>query len=201
MKNNEVLYEHVAHPHEPMNVNVLHRKMQDSFNDRVAIFITQIFSAMPTFWLITTWIVLWILGNATIAHFDPMPWPLLLCLASVPQLPLMIVILVGQAQLGKKAELQSEEQYRTTKRSYHDITQIMYHLDKQDGELLKQTHLLLQQGEQILRQEEAQAQLEQRFDGLLLNTNYLLNQLTKKSSRSKDRNKTQPLTEDAPSNH
>ncbi|MDQ2716884.1 MAG: DUF1003 domain-containing protein [Chloroflexota bacterium] len=98
---------------------------------------------MPTFWLIMAWIVLWIIANATIVHFDPLPWPLLLCLASVPQLPLMIVIMVGQGLLGRKQELQSEEQFNTTQRTYHDIEQIMTHLTVQDEELLRQTHMII----------------------------------------------------------
>jgi hypothetical protein len=47
-------------------------------------------------------IVLWIAANATIVHFDPMPWPLLLCLASVPQLPLMIVMMWARVCWGVK---------------------------------------------------------------------------------------------------
>ena len=72
-----------------------------------------------------------------------MPWPLLLCLASVPQLPLMIVIMVGQGLLGRRQELQAEEQYRTTMKMYHDMEQIMAHLEKQDEERLPQTHMLM----------------------------------------------------------
>jgi Protein of unknown function (DUF1003) len=109
----------------------------------VAVGLTNIFQAMPTFWLIMAWIILWIAANATIVHFDPLPWPLLLCLASVPQLPLMIVIMVGQGLLGRKQELQSEEQYNTTIKTYHDIEQIMAHLSAQDEEILKQTHMIM----------------------------------------------------------
>jgi len=104
---------------------------------------TNVFQAMPTFWLIMTWIVLWIAANATIVHFDPLPWPLLLTLASVPQLPLMIVIMVGQGLLGRKQELQSEEQFNTTIKTYHDIEQITAHLSAQDDELLKQSHMII----------------------------------------------------------
>lgn len=104
---------------------------------------TTIFQAMPTFWLIMAWIVLWIAANATIAHFDPRPWPLLLTLASVPQLPLMIVIMVGQGLLGRQQELQSEEPFNTTEKTYHDIKQVMQHLSEQDAELLKQTSMIV----------------------------------------------------------
>ena len=128
----------------PRNVNLVFEaeKAAANFNKKVAIGMTSIFQAMPTFWLIMGWIVLWIIANATIVHFDPLPWPLLLTLASVPQLPLMIVIMVGQGLLGRKQELQSEEQFNTTMKTYHDIEQIMEHLSAQDAELLKQSHML-----------------------------------------------------------
>jgi uncharacterized membrane protein len=138
------LFTNTVHPHQPRNVNLVleAEKAAGNFNQKVAVGLT-IFQAMPTFWLIMAWIVLWIVANATIVRFDPLPWPLLLTLASVPQLPLMIVIMVGQGLLGRKQELQSEEQYNTTMKTYHDIEQIMQHLSAQDDELLKQSHMLL----------------------------------------------------------
>lgn len=139
------LFTTTVHPHQPRNVNLVleAEKAAGNFNQQVAVRLTSIFQAMPTFWLILAWIVLWIVANATIVRFDPLPWPLLLTLASVPQLPLMIVIMVGQGLLGRKQELQSEEQYNTTMKTYHDIEQIMQHLSAQDDELLKQSHMLL----------------------------------------------------------
>ena len=140
-----VLFKPTLHPYKPRNVNLVHEaeKAAGSFNQKVAVSMTNVFQAMPTFWLIMTWIVLWIAANATIVHFDPLPWPLLLTLASVPQLPLMIVIMVGQGLLGRKQELQSEEQFNTTIKTYHDIEQITAHLSAQDDELLKQSHMII----------------------------------------------------------
>ncbi|SRR6266446_7298164 len=142
--NTRSLFHNKPYVQEARNVNVLiaAERAASNFNQKVAIGMTKVFSAMPTFWLITAWIVLWIAANATIVHFDPMPWPLLLCLASVPQLPLMIVIMVGQGLLGRQQELQAEEQFNTTIKSYHDIEQIMEHLSAQDAELLKQSYML-----------------------------------------------------------
>ncbi|GER90150.1 hypothetical protein KDW_43120 [Dictyobacter vulcani] len=140
------LFKHEPHPHRIQNANVIFEaeKAAANFNQRVAVRMTKLFSAMPTFWLIAAWIILWILANATIAHFDPLPWPLLLCLASVPQLPLMIVIMVGQGLLGRKQEIQAEEQYKTTMNTYHDIEQIMAHMSAQDEEILRQTRLIVE---------------------------------------------------------
>ncbi len=141
-----ILFENTIHPHEPRNVNLVleAEKAAGNFNQKVAIWMTELFSSMSTFWLIVAWIVLWIAANATIVHFDPLPWPLLLCLASVPQLPLMIVIMVGQALLGRKQELQADEQYNTSIKGFHDIEQIMDHLSAQDEELLKQSNMIVQ---------------------------------------------------------
>jgi uncharacterized membrane protein len=139
------LFNHTLHPHKPQNINLIFNAEQAaaSFNQKIAVGMTKLFSAMPTFWLIMLWITVWIGANATIVHFDPMPWPLLLCLASVPQLPLMIVIMVGQGLLGRRQELQAEEQYNTTIKTYHDIEQIMAHMSAQDEEILRQTRLLV----------------------------------------------------------
>ncbi len=140
-----MLYRPTLYPYQPRNVNLIFEaeKAAGNFNQKVAVGMTQVFQAMPTFWLIMAWIVLWILANATIAHFDPLPWPLLLALASVPQLPLMIVIMVGQGLLGRKQELQANEQFETTMKTYHDIEQIMQHLSAQDEEIVRQTHMLV----------------------------------------------------------
>lgn len=139
------LFHHEPHQHQPRNVNLIHEaeKAAGGFNQKVAVGLTNVFQAMPTFWLIVAWIVLWIAANATIVHFDPLPWPLLLCLASVPQLPLMIVIMVGQGLLGRKQEIQADEQFNTTMSTYHDIEQIMQHLSAQDVEILQQTRMLI----------------------------------------------------------
>ncbi len=141
----EHLFHPQLHPHRPQNVNAVHdaEKRAGGFNQQVAMRMTTLFQAMPTFWLIMAWIILWIVANATILQFDPLPWPLLLALASVPQLPLMIVIMVGQGLLGRKQELQADEAFHTTQKIYHDIEQSMQHLAAQDDELLRHTNMLL----------------------------------------------------------
>jgi uncharacterized membrane protein len=139
------LFHHQPHLHQPRNVNQLHEaeKAAAGFNQRVAVGMTQVFQSMITFWVILTWIVSWILLNFLPLAWDRMPWPLLLCLASVPQLPLMIVIMVGQGLLGRKQELQADEQFHTTMSTYHDIEEIMKHLAAQDAELLRHAHMLM----------------------------------------------------------
>jgi uncharacterized membrane protein len=139
------LFQHNPFPHKPRNVNLIieAEKKEAGFNQKIAIGMTNLFQSMWTFWAILAWIVLWIILNLLPFAWDRLPWPLLLCLASVPQLPLMIVIMVGQGLLGRKQELQSEEQYNTTMKTYHDIEEIMQHLSAQDTELLKQSHMII----------------------------------------------------------
>jgi len=139
------LFHNSPHPHQPQNVNLLFEaeKAAGSANQKVAVWMTKLFQAMSTFWVIMAWIVLWIVANATIVRFDPLPWPLLLALASVPQLPLMIVIMVGQGLLGRQQELQATEQYNTTIKTYHDIEEVMNHLKVQDEEIVRQTHMIM----------------------------------------------------------
>jgi uncharacterized membrane protein len=139
------LFHHDPHPHQPRNINLIHEaeKAAAGLNQRVAMGMTQVFQSMITFWIILIWIVGWILFNLLPLAWDRLPWPLLLCLASVPQLPLMIVIMVGQGLLGRKQELQADEQFRTTMSTYHDIEGIMKHLVAQDAELLRHAHMLI----------------------------------------------------------
>ncbi len=153
MLEKKTLYEHIPHPHFARNVNRLAKKEQQSanFNQKIAVGMTKLFSAMPTFWLILAWIALWIVINSRVAHFDPLPFPLLLALASIPQLPLMIVIMVGQSVLARHQELQAEEQFATSQHSFHDIEQIVQHLDRQDQELLKQDDVLSKQNDMMLQ--------------------------------------------------
>jgi hypothetical protein len=51
--------------------------------------------------------------------------------------------MVGQNVLGRKSELQADEAFNTTMKTYHDIEEIMQHLSAQDAELLKQSHMII----------------------------------------------------------
>ncbi|GHO73855.1 hypothetical protein KSD_16260 [Ktedonobacter sp. SOSP1-85] len=55
----------------------------------------------------------------------------------------MIVIMLGQGLLGKQQEIQVNEQYTTTLKTYHDIEEVMKHLAAQDEEILRQTHMIM----------------------------------------------------------
>jgi hypothetical protein len=51
--------------------------------------------------------------------------------------------MVGQNVLGRKSELQADEQFNTTMSSYNDIEQVIRHLSAQDAELLRHTRMLI----------------------------------------------------------
>jgi flagellar biosynthesis chaperone FliJ len=51
--------------------------------------------------------------------------------------------MISQNVLGRKTELQADEQFSTTMSTYHDIEQVMKHLSAQDAELLRHAQLLM----------------------------------------------------------
>lgn len=146
------LFKHIVHPHTPRNIIEVHKaeraahtSLYARFNEKAAVRLTRIFQSMLLFWTLNLFLVIWMGGNSIgLWHFDPMPFPLLLFLWNIPQLPLLPLLAIGQSILGRRQELQAQEQFDFTEKSYHDIEQVMQHLSVQDEELVKQTKLLLQ---------------------------------------------------------
>lgn len=143
------LFQHIRYIHRPQNVNALHKQhiADGGFNLRLAVALTTIVGSMPTAY---TFAVLACVGLlAILGVLSPLVALLVAWLSqTLIQLVLLPVIMVGQNVLSKKAELQADEQYNTTIKTYHDIEQIMAHLAAQDAELLKHTVLLVQMAEQ-----------------------------------------------------
>lgn len=143
-RHTRVLFRHEPHQHQPRNVNKLHDSEQAAagLNTRIAIALT---NSVGTMWTAYTFALIAVVGLfAILGVFNPIV-ALLVAWASqtLIQLVLLPVIMVGQNVLGRKAELQSDEQFRTTISTYHDIEQIMEHLSAQDAELLKQSHMII----------------------------------------------------------
>src|SRR6266487_918760 len=131
-------------PHQPRNVNRLQEAEQaaSGFNTLVAVALTK---GVGTMWTAYAFVVLAFIGLfAILGLLNPIV-PLLVATASQTflQFPFLPIILVGQNVLGRKAELQAEEQFRTTMSTYHDIEQVMNHLSAQDAELLRQAKMLI----------------------------------------------------------
>lgn len=138
------LYQHTAHPHQPRNVNRVHRREQETagFNTRVAVWLTKNVGTMQCAYLFAGIGIGSLVGVATnnvvlAAVFGSLSSYFL-------QLVLLPILSVGQNVLGRHQELQADETFKTSQRSFHDIEEIMEHLSAQDAELLKQTTLLVQ---------------------------------------------------------
>lgn len=139
-----VLFHHEPHQHQPRNVNQIHaeERADGGLNEKVAILLTK---SVGTMWTAYTFAVIAIVGLfAILGVFTPIV-ALLVAWASqtLIQLVLLPVIMVGQNVLGRKAELQADEAFKTTMSTYHDIEQIMQHLSAQDAELLRQARMLI----------------------------------------------------------
>jgi hypothetical protein len=139
-----VLFRHEPHQHQPRNVNLLMEAEQATagFNTRVAVALTKGVGTMWTAYFFSLLAFVGLLGLLNLLN------PITFLLATwvsqqFLQLVLLPVIMVGQNVLGRKAELQSDEQFNTTMSTYHDIEQIMQHLAAQDAELLHHTKMLI----------------------------------------------------------
>ena len=147
-----VLFHHEPHQHQPRNVNRLHEAEQaaSGFNTRVAVALTK---GVGTMWTAYTFVVLAFIGLFAILGLLSPIIALLVAWASQTflQLVFLPIIMVGQNVLGRKSELQADEQFRTTMSTYHDIEQIMKHISVQDTELLHLTKHLLAQDAELLR--------------------------------------------------
>jgi len=138
------LFKHNPHPHQPRNVNALHKEEQaaEGLNTAVAVFLT---TRVGTMWAAYSFSMLAIIGLLAILNILPPVVALLIAWSSQTfiQLVMLPIIMVGQNVLGRKSELQADEAYNTTMRTYHDIEEIMQHLSAQDAELLKQSHMII----------------------------------------------------------
>ena len=129
---------YTPHPHQPRNVNKLHKEQLAAagINKRIAVGLTK---RVGTMWTAYSFAVLAIIGLfAILGLLTPVVAILVAWLSQTfIQLVLLPIIMVGQNVLGHHAELLAEEQYNTTKKTYADIESIMKHLDDQDALILK----------------------------------------------------------------
>lgn len=135
-----VLFHHEPHQHQPRNVNEVHEaeKKTASFNDKLAILLTKGVGTMVCAYIFAVLAIIGFPGlfNAQISQW--IQW----ASQTFIQLTMLSVIMVGQAVLGHKQELQADEQFNTTVSTYHDIEQVMQHLLAQDAELLRHAKML-----------------------------------------------------------
>lgn len=132
------LFEHKPHPHKPRNVNLIHQAevAASGFNLRLAVAITKATGSMECAYVFA---LIALLGFPALSSWlGPVVALYILWLSSeFIQLVMLPVLSVGQQVLSRKSELQAEEAYQATLKSYHDIEQIMRHLDAQDERILE----------------------------------------------------------------
>jgi uncharacterized membrane protein len=129
--------------HKPQNVNDQHQAAL-SFQNRLALLITSAVGTMYAVYFFIVALAGWMLWQGAVSHhpFDPYPFAFLLFMGNIVQLLLMPLIMVGQNIQGRHAELRSDEEYKTTLSSYHDLEQIMRHLDEQDALIQRQSQMI-----------------------------------------------------------
>lgn len=132
------LYTHENHPHMPVAIRVqdVHEvhKARGGLNAKVAIGLTR---GVATMWCAYLFIGL-ALAGLPLFQGPQVQW-VQWTSQTLIQLTMLSVIMVGQGLLGKHQEMVSEETAKTTQKSYHQIGQIVKHLNAQDEELLKIT--------------------------------------------------------------
>jgi len=138
------LFKHTPHPHQPRNVNEVQKEeqAQAGFNTAIAVFLT---TRVGTMWAAYSFAVLAVVGLLAILNILPPVVALLVAWSSQTfiQLVMLPIIMVGQNVLGRKSELQADEAFVTTQKTYHDLCEVIEHLSAQDAELLKQTHMII----------------------------------------------------------
>jgi hypothetical protein len=143
-RHTSALFDLEHHPYQPRNVNVLHEAEQKAagVNTRIAVGLTK---RVGTMWTAYGFAALAVVGlMAIVGLLSPIVALLVVWISQTfLQLTLLPIIMVGQNVLGRKSELQADEQFNTTMTSYHDIELVMQHLTVQDAELLRHTRMLI----------------------------------------------------------
>lgn len=127
-----VLYEHIPHPKLSRCVTShdvrTQMRAEGGLNTRTAVWLTKRVGSMWTAYLFTLLAFVGLLG--VLSLLSPIVYTLVAWTSqTLIQLTLLPIIMVGQAVLGKHQEMISEK-------SFHDIEQIMNHLDSQDATIL-----------------------------------------------------------------
>ena len=137
--------------HIPRNVNRVHEAeiAAAGFNTQIAVWLTE---HVGTMWTAYAFAILAFVGLFAILGLLSPKVVLLVAWLSQTflQLVLLPVIMVGQNVLGRKSELQADEAYATTMKSYADIEAVLKHLDKQDEKIYELQQLIEAQTNSIL---------------------------------------------------
>ena len=137
--------------HIPRNVNRVHEAeiAAAGFNAQIAVWLTE---HVGTMWTAYAFAVLAIIGLfAILGLLSPIVALLIAWISQTfLQLVLLPVIMVGQNVLGRKTELQADESYATTMKTFADIEAVMKHLNEQDEKIFQLEQLIKAQTDSIL---------------------------------------------------
>lgn len=140
------LFHHTPHPHIARNSNLVHAAelATAGFNTRLAVLVTKWTGTMITAYLFTVLSIIGLFG--LLGWLNPFVFLLTTWVSQqFLQLVLLPILAVGQSVLGRKQELQANEAYATTLKTFSDIEQIMAHLDAQDAKILEIHEMLRRQ--------------------------------------------------------
>ncbi|GAC1438815.1 MAG: hypothetical protein NVSMB63_03130 [Sediminibacterium sp.] len=117
------------------------RQLQNSFLDRLAIWITVHVGSMGFFVIIFIWTAVWLGWNMFAqkeARFDPYPgFVLWLFISNMIQLFLMPLIMIGQNLQSKHADLRAEADLKINLQAELEIETILTHLEYQNKLMLQ----------------------------------------------------------------
>ena len=137
--------------HIPRNVNRVHAAeiAAAGINTQNAVWLTE---HVGTMWTAYAFAVLAIIGLfAILGLLSPIVALLIAWISQTfLQLVLLPVIMVGQNVLGRKSELQADESYATTMKTFADIEAVMKHLNEQDEKIFELEQLIKAQTDSIL---------------------------------------------------
>ncbi|GAC1631892.1 MAG: hypothetical protein NVS4B9_24130 [Ktedonobacteraceae bacterium] len=137
--------------HTPRNVNRVHAAeiAAAGYNTQLAVWLTE---HVGTMWTAYLFAVIAIIGLFGILGLLSNTVALLVAWVSQTfiQLVLLPIIMVGQNVLGRKSELQADEAYATTMKTYADIEAVIKHLNEQDEKIFALEQLIKSQTDSIL---------------------------------------------------
>lgn len=114
-------------------------KLQKTWYDRLADFLTKSFGTLNFFIVHAIFFVIWIFINAGkipgISAFDPFPFNFLTMVVSLEAIFLSIIVLVSENRQNEIADMREELDFEINVRAEQEITKILQMLEKIHGHL------------------------------------------------------------------
>lgn len=123
----------------------LTKNEQLGFNGKLAVFITNTFGSMGTFYFLVIWMFGWMLlavWGIGFFRYDPYPFTFLLFLSNLVQLFALPILAVGQQVLSRASDKQAEQTYKDAE-AILKIQDEVHRLIKINNELTEEIHNIL----------------------------------------------------------